>query len=109
VGIFTAVRAENTGILKGHHSGVSHDFMTGLPKRDGEFPGAKGAQFTGKLIHDPHPNPHLSPLERLSTIVDISLTDSSEKPISSTFPHDIFDWMRFEVSDERLVLSHMDA
>lgn len=34
----------------------------GIPKIDGVDHGASGAQFTGKERHDPHQNPHESPV-----------------------------------------------
>lgn len=103
-GVGSVVGAEKTGSQAYGVSGPS-----GIPKSDGALPGASGAQFTGKLIHDPHPNPHCSPSERFCAIVDISLTDSSESPISRIFPHIIFACTRFDVSELRLVPSHISS
>lgn len=44
----------------------------GNPNIDGAHPGARGAQFTGKLIHDHPPNPHLSQSKNSCIIDSIS-------------------------------------
>lgn len=59
---------------------------SGIPKIDGVLPGASGAQFIGKLIHEPHPNPQESPSARFWAMSPISLADWDESPISSTLP-----------------------
>lgn len=45
---------------------------TGFPNATGSDPGASGAQFIGKLIHPPPPNPHERPFARFSEMARIS-------------------------------------
>lgn len=53
--------------------------IIGIPNTTGELHGANGAQFTGKLIHEPQPNPHAKPFARFSAILEISATACGEK------------------------------
>ena len=62
------VKAENIG----SHSFTLNPSPTGFPNTTGSFPGASGAQFIGKLIHPPPPNPHERPFARFSEMARIS-------------------------------------
>lgn len=58
------VRAENIG----SHSQTLSPSPIGFPNKTGSDPGARGAQFIGKLIHEPPPNPQESQLAISSTV-----------------------------------------
>ncbi len=51
--ICNPVRDENIG---NPDEGLIPGILRGNPNNDGELPGARGAQLSGKLRHDPHPN-----------------------------------------------------
>lgn len=72
----TRVRAENIG---NPAEGLIHCMFKGIPKMEGELPGASGAQFRGELRHPPPPNPHESPSRRFwvaSTIESTALSSN---------------------------------
>ncbi len=58
----------------------------GIPKTLGTLPGASGAQLSGKLIHDPPPNPHERPLAIISAASLILSTNPSSKAIFTSSP-----------------------
>lgn len=73
------VNAENIGI----HSSTLSPSPIGLPINTGSDPGASGAQFIGKLIQEPPPNPHASPSARFWVISSMPATERSSNPILS--------------------------
>jgi hypothetical protein len=62
-GVGKPVNALKIGIEVGDPSGDAHPLVpgTGFPNIARGFPGAIGAQFSGKLRHHPPPNPQASP------------------------------------------------
>ncbi len=67
----------------GSHSSVLRPSPIGFPNNTGSDPGARGAQLRGKLIQDPHPNPHASQSIRFCVVVSISLLAWASNPILS--------------------------
>lgn len=64
-----------SALRRGSHSSTLSPSPFGFPKTEGSEPGARGAQFTGKLIHDPQPNPQDIPSARFFMIVLSSAAD----------------------------------
>lgn len=54
--------------------------MSGIPNKLGELPGASGAQLSGKLRQDPHPNPHDSPSSKFCVASIIESAEESSNP-----------------------------
>lgn len=52
-----------------------------LPNITGSDHGARGAQFIGKLIHEPHPNQHARPSRRFCVASRIASSDSESNQI----------------------------
>lgn len=70
IGVGKHVSHPNTGIPVSVES-----FDNGYPKTVGALHGASGAQFIGKLIHPPPPNPQLRPSTRFLVIVSRACAD----------------------------------
>lgn len=77
------VRPENIGspIL-----GAIPEIFTGIPRTEGEPPGARGAQFIGIARHPQPQNPQASPSARFFTIFSTHASACGESPIE-IIPH----------------------
>lgn len=71
------VKAENIG----SHSSTRSQSQIGIPNATGSDHGANGAQLSGKLIHDPPPNPQARPLKKSSAICSTFCSKSGLKSI----------------------------
>ena len=104
-GIGNVVNALNIGIEVGDHSGdaqLSVHFK-GLPKNDIGFPGAIGAQLSGKFIHPPPPNPQASPSIRFCVASRSVSVDLSSNQILICHPS-VFVLMNSLPTDDAIVV-----